>query len=204
MRRLPSYLLALLLCLPAAALAADKSEAPAKASADEGSVALLFAQSAHAMRFEGDTLTLGGLGPATVYFSERPHRLVGLMSYPAYVDLWVKGKDNFEADPPNAALAILDETETPPAVVELLAASFEGDSMVYKVRILEGELPAESGPVSLFIDHGHHHWRGFGFGWDDGFGPWGPAFGPTWDSGFSPGTFGCGFNGLFGTHHVCY
>ncbi len=197
---LRTCLLALLLVSPSAVFAEDKAETPA----DSGSVALLFAQNAHALRFEGDTLTLGGIGPATVYFSERPHRVTGLMSHQAFVDLWEQGKDSFEADPPNAALAILDETEKPPVALELLSVALQEGELVYKVRVLEGEVPAQSGPVSLFIDHHHHHWRGAGFGWGPGFGPWGPGFGPSWDSGFSSSPFGCGYNGLFGSAHVCY
>lgn len=198
-------ILILALLAPAAAFAEDE-KAPA---ADSGAVELLFTQSAHVMRFEGDTLTLGGIGPATLYFADRPQRLVGLMSHEAFVKLWEQGKDSFDADPPNAALAILDETDKAPVALELLSVTLEGEELTYKVRVLDGEVPAESGPVSLFIDHHHHHWRGFGMGWGGGFGPWGPGFGPQWDSGFGPGGigsggFGCGSNGLFGSAHLCY
>ncbi len=192
--------LILLMLAPATAFAEDKKE-PA---VDSGSVELLFTQSAHVMRFEGDTLTLGGIGPATLYFADRPQRLVGLMSHQAFVKLWHEGKNSFNADPPNAALAILDETEKPPVALELLSVTLEGEELIYKVRVLEGEVPAESGPVSLFIDHHHHHWRGFGMGWGPGFGPWGPGFGPEWDSGFGRDSFGCGSNGLFGSAHLCF
>lgn len=191
---MPALLIAfLVLLLPLTPQAAE--------TAVEDGRSLFFVQSAQAMRFDGETLTLGGLGPATVYFSDRPQRLAGLMSYQAFVNLWNKSKAGFAADPPNAALAILDEPDQPPVAVELVSVTLEVDSLVYKVRVLEGSLPAESGPVSLFIDHFHWAHRG-GWAWGPGFGPWGPGFGPNWESGFSP--FGCGVHPLLGPPHVCH
>ncbi len=189
---------ALILLLPVGLQAAETAKETT--AAEEPS--LLFVQSAQAMRFDGKTLTLGGIGPATVYFSDRPQRLAGLVSHQAFVALWDKNKEAFAADPPNAALAVLDQPDQAPVAVELVSVTLEPDSLVYKVRVLEGSLPAESGPVSLFVDHFHWAHRG-GWGWGPGFGPWGPGFGPNWDSGFGPGPYGCGTNPLFGPPHLC-
>ena len=211
MRVRSTLLLCLSLALASPAAAQDTKEA-APAFYPPGS--LLFAQSAAEMRYEGDQLTLGGIAPATLYFSDRPNRLAGVLSNQAFVDLWTQGQDSFAADPPNAALALLEESDKPPVAVELISVALEEGNLVYKIRILDGDLPAQSGPVSLFIDHffHHHHWGGPGFGpgfggwgWGPGgFGAWGPGFGPTWDSGFSSSVFGCGMNSYMGTLHACF
>ncbi len=202
MKAILASVCSLFLLVGAPAWAAEQ-EAP-KHNYAAGSVELLFTQSANAMRYDGETLSLDDIGPATLYFADRPNRMVGLLSNQKFVDIWTEGQDSFAADPPNAALALLGETNKPPVVVELLSVALEGETLNYKVRILEGDLPAESGPVTLFIDHHHHHWRGFGMGWGPGFDGWGPGFGPTWDSGFSGSVFGCGMNSYMGTLHACY
>ncbi len=202
MKAVFASLLSLSLLAGSAALAADNEAS--KAGSSPGAVELLFTQSANAMRYDGETLSLDDIGPATLYFADRPNRLVGLLSNQKFVDLWTEGQDSFAADPPNAALALLGETNKPPVVVELLGVALEGETLNYKVRVLEGDLPKQSGPVTLFIDHHHFHWRGRGWGWGPGFGGWGPGFGPTWDSGFSGSVFGCGMNSYMGTLHACY
>ncbi len=150
-------------------------------------IELLFAQNAAEMRYEDGTLTLGGIAPATTYFADRPSRLVGTMSNQAFVDHWAKGKESFAADPPNAALSLLDEPGKAPIVVELIDVALNVNELVYKVRILEGDIPAQSGPVSLFIDP--NSWGGTSLPPNvdpatdpelqpgSGFSPaWGPAF----------------------------
>ncbi len=184
--------------------------AGAQEVADDGSftidhpLKLLFAQTAKQMRFDGATMILDGMSPATLFFADRPQRLTGHFSNADFVELREAGQDSFAAEPPNAEVALLEEANKAPLVVELESVSLVDKALHYKVKVLEGESPAESGPVSLFIDHHHHHWGGFGFGWGRGFGPWAPGFGPSSDSGFSSSPFGCGSNGLFGSAHGCY
>jgi hypothetical protein len=51
---------------------------------------------------------------------------------------------------------------TPPTVATAEEAIVEGSSLSMKVSLQDGEIPAEFGPASLFIDHwhgGHHHRR---------------------------------------------
>lgn len=52
-------------------------------------------------------LTMQGITPDTLYFSDRPDRIVGRVSTREFVDHWSKGKDSFEANPPNAVLSTL-------------------------------------------------------------------------------------------------
>jgi len=113
---------------------------------------LLFAQSARGMTFDGKVLTLKDPAPATVFFADRPQRLTGHFSNADFVELWSQGADSFAADPPNAALSLLEEGDAPPRIVEIEGVSLEDGALRYRVRVLEGEIPAAAGPVSLFID----------------------------------------------------
>lgn len=157
MLRGPFGALAAALLFLAPASAADREAAPAGGD-------LLFVQMADAIRFDGDTLTLEGVGPATLFFSDRPKRLVGHMANQAFVDLWQDQDASFAGDPPNAALAFIERNGLAPAVVELTEASLEGRKLVYRVRVLEGEIPAEGGPASLFVDRGGGGHGGGGHG----------------------------------------
>ena len=76
----------------------------------------LFVQTAASMSSEGDTVTLHGLSPSTLYFSDRPQREVGHMTSRSFVDLWA------------------------------------GDDLTYRIKVLDGAVPASTGPCALFID----------------------------------------------------
>ena len=60
----------------------------------------MFVQTARAIKSDGTTLTLKDVTPATLYFSDRPKRIVGHMTTVDFVDLWAEGDNNFEEDPP--------------------------------------------------------------------------------------------------------
>jgi hypothetical protein len=70
------------------------------------------------------------------------------------VSLWAAGVNSFAVDPPNAVISFLEDEGggASDAVVVLHEPSMEGTDLTYRVDVLEGELPAESGPCSLFID----------------------------------------------------
>jgi hypothetical protein len=114
----------------------------------------MFVQVARGMTVDGDRLTLHGLAPATLYFSDRPQRVVGHLSARQFVDEWDKGENSFAADPPNAVLSFLDaDGETPDdAIVVIKDPGLEGDKISYTVQVLEGRLPAKAESCSLFID----------------------------------------------------
>ena len=209
-RMILSVLAALLWTVPPAAAQQAVPEAPDKAEGGDSTApapqSLLFAQTAQAMRFDGTTMTLKGIPPVTLFFSDRPYRLTGHIGNDRYVELWSGIQDSFKADPPNAALALLDEPGKSPIVVELMSATLRDDELSYEVRVLEGELPAESGPVSLFIDPPPPRWGpGPGRGWGPGPGRgWGPGpwrAGPWWGPGparFDPWPAGCWRGGRWG------
>ena len=115
----------------------------------------MFVQTAQGVSSEGGTLTLRGITPSTLYFSDRPQRVVGHMATTDFVDLWGVGDNSFETDPPNAVLSFLESGADAPtdAVVVLTAPSLSGDGdLSYSIDVLEGDVPAQTGPVTLFID----------------------------------------------------
>jgi hypothetical protein len=115
----------------------------------------MFVQTAQGMDSDGQSLTLRGITPSTLYFSDRPKRVVGHMSTPDFVDLWAIGDNSFETDPPNAVLAFLQPDADAPddAVVVLKEPNLDGTGdLTYSIELLEGTLPTHAGPVTLFID----------------------------------------------------
>ncbi len=94
------------------AQAQDASGAPA-AVPTPGAPAPVYeyVQQATAMQYDGTTLTLQGVSPSTVFFSDRPYRLAGQLPNQSFVDLWNAPDGPFASDPPNAALTVLSETK---------------------------------------------------------------------------------------------
>ena len=113
----------------------------------------LFVQGAARFSSKHGTLTLHGLVDSTVYFADRPRREIGHISSHRFVELWAAGIHSFATDPPNAVISFLDEEgDTADAVVVLHEATLEGHDLTYRIDVLEGTLPDESGPCTLFID----------------------------------------------------
>jgi len=114
----------------------------------------MFVQTALGTTVKDGTLTLTGVTPSTLYFSDRPQRVVGHMKTSDFVDLWGEGENSFEADPPNAVVAFLDKPDEAPddAVVVLKDPRLADGELSYAIEVLEGKIPTDSGPVTLFID----------------------------------------------------
>ncbi|MDG2053121.1 MAG: hypothetical protein P8J86_00280 [Phycisphaerales bacterium] len=55
------------------------------------------------------TLELSKPNPHVTFFTDRPERHAGTMSISQFLGIWNQGKDSFETDPPNAALAVASE-----------------------------------------------------------------------------------------------
>lgn len=143
--------------LAAAALAAVVAPLTALsplAHAEEQKAQLMLVQTAEDLKANDKTLRLVNVGQQTLYFSDRPVRIAGHMSMPAYLDEWKEGAgaDNFAADPPNATLSFVEDKDLADAVVVLRDLALEGEDLSYEVEILEGEIPASAGMASLFID----------------------------------------------------
>jgi hypothetical protein len=114
----------------------------------------MFVQTAQGATTDGNTLTLQGVTASTLYFSDRPQRIVGHMATADFVDLWDEGENSFMEDPPNAVLAFLEPGDDVPedAVVVIREPRLDDAQLSYKIETLKGEIPAQAGPLTLFID----------------------------------------------------
>ena len=114
----------------------------------------MFVQTAQGIESAGGTLTLRGITPSTLYFSDRPERVAGQMATTDFVDLWGAGENSFESDPPNAVLSFLEPGGEVPenAVVVITEPQLSGGELSYSVDVLDGAVPPHAGPVTLFID----------------------------------------------------
>ncbi len=90
----------------ASATTTGTTTAPAAASTQKAPAHLLFIVRSHsAVITEADgvyKLTLTGLDPQVLYFSDRPQRIAGQISTTSAISKWSKGPDSFKADHPNA------------------------------------------------------------------------------------------------------
>jgi len=146
-------LLASLFVVPGLARAAEPAKKEAAKTEEAAKQAdFLFVQNAQSIHYADGKLTLKGVSPTTIMFTDRPERIAGHMATARFVPFWSKGKDSFLADPPNATLSIVNEDQVNDVVVVLRDPDLKGDELSYHVRVLEGEMPAKGGPVSLFID----------------------------------------------------
>jgi hypothetical protein len=114
----------------------------------------MFVQLAGGVTSDGHSITLQKLGPATLFFADRPERVVGHVSSAKFVSQWGEGENSFAEDPPNAVISFIESGDTIPEEVTLVLRNpqLSGDSLTYAVDVLEGSLPSRAGPCSLFID----------------------------------------------------
>lgn len=115
---------------------------PAALRGDEPQPSFLFVQYASSGRLtpikgspQEMTLTLRGVSPSIVYFSDRPFREAGSQPLTELVDAWGSGTHNFLDDPPNAALEIPGGKV---AILELGSPRYDeaAKSITYRVRPL--------------------------------------------------------------------
>ncbi|MEJ8853126.1 hypothetical protein WKW79_01010 [Variovorax robiniae] len=130
----------------------------------------LFVQTGTSFTSDGKTLTIKGVAPQTLMFSDRPERMTGDVLTSKFAEFWNQGKDDFQKDPPNATISTSIDDKTDLTVVELLNPRVSGDTLTYDIKLLEGTLPTSGKQISLFIDwwYGpgwHGGWRG---GWRGG------------------------------------
>jgi len=114
----------------------------------------LFVQTANSMSFDKSSgrLTLHGVSPITVFFSDRPERIAGNMKTAAFVPFWSKGKNSFLSDPPNADISLLEGGTLRQVVAVLEAPVLKGDDLSYTIKVLQGDMPTKAAEVSVFID----------------------------------------------------
>ena len=102
----------------------------------------MFVQTAQSIAGGDGMVTLRGVSPSTLYFSDRPQRVVGHMKTTDFVDLWGAGDNSFETDPPNAVLSFLEAGGVPDDVVVVIRdPRLEDSASTYSIEVLEGAVP---------------------------------------------------------------
>ena len=131
----------------------DSNSQPAETD-DPKQAELLFVQEAHGVAFDGDTLTMNGVKPSILFFTDRPERVAGYWTLDEFMNEVSTGPDSFAENPPNATLISLEGDAFVDVVLELAERPRleNGDFIYPNVRIIEGEPPALGGVAALFID----------------------------------------------------
>jgi hypothetical protein len=147
----------ILKCLGAASLVAvllvcSSPQAAEKDKTGKKTVDFLFVQNAESVTLKDGVLTLKGVSPDTLYFSDRPNRIAGRITVADFVKQWSKGKDSFKSNPPNAVLTVLENPTPKDIVVILKDPRIEGDDLVYSVEVTDGEKAVKGEASALFID----------------------------------------------------
>ena len=107
----------------------------------------------------GYTLTLNGMDDKVLYFSDRPVRKAGFITMTQFMSDWAKGKNSFQANPPNAAivhtaLKTHDNNGIAQAIpVELTNPVATTNGWMFNLKDLQGKLSAGSyNEISVFVD----------------------------------------------------
>jgi hypothetical protein len=157
---LPLWLASVVL-LPVASLAQGAPQEK------QQTVQLLFVQNSTGVVIDktGRVLTLKGLSPTTLYFSDRPVRLAGHYRTAEYLKFWKEGPDSFLKDPPNATLSVFEKgkDDLVDVVVTLRNPRLKGNDLSYDIKVIDGKLPRAGGPATLFIDIIGMPWTPFSF-----------------------------------------
>ena len=148
------------LCAPGLALAQTAPAATSiksigtPSSAKPELIQSLIVMNARGATLQGDKLTLTGVAPNSIIFSDRPVRLAGHELTSLLLEDWGKGNDNFTKDPPNATVSVFskDGLSVKDAVVVLKTPKIENDNLTFTVQVLEGDLKGADGAAALFID----------------------------------------------------
>jgi hypothetical protein len=114
----------------------------------------MFVQVAPATEAVDGRLVLKNVAESTLFFSDRPQRVVGHIHTSQLVSVWDDGDNSFAANPPNAVLAFVGRGDTLPSdiVVEISDPLLAGSDLSYAATVLDGTLPAATGACTLFID----------------------------------------------------
>jgi len=130
----------------------------AKAEDKTPKAQLMFVQVAEDLKVDANakTIRLVKVNQQTLYFSDRPERIAGHLKMADYLKEWTAkaGKDNFGANPPNAALSVYEagQDDSTLAVVEITNPVVDGADLIYNYKLINGKMPAAGGNTALFID----------------------------------------------------
>jgi len=128
------------------------SKASDEETVDEQDVDFLFVQNAISARLSEGVLSMIGTTRETLYFSDRPDRIVGRVTTQEFVNHWSKGEDSFASNPPNAVLSVLLGPVPQDIVLVLREPHLQANTLSYNVEVLDGVADMEGGASALFID----------------------------------------------------
>jgi hypothetical protein len=115
-------------------------------------VEYLFVQHAESVTLKDGLLTLEGIGDDVLYFSDRPHRIVGRKPVEWFVEAWDEGEDSFATNPPNAVLTVKKDQELVDLTLVLDHPVLTERTLVYTVEMLDGPESGTGAHAALFID----------------------------------------------------
>jgi hypothetical protein len=119
---------------------------------EEEMVEYLFVQHAEGVTLQDSILTLEGIGDDVLYFSDRPHRIVGRVTLEDFLGSWHEGEESFAEVPPNAVLTVKQENELRDLTVVLKDPVLTDRTLVYTVEVLDGPESGSGAFAALFID----------------------------------------------------
>jgi len=136
---------------------AQVMSAPAQKTVDATKTEMvpsLIVMNAQGASLKDETLTLNGVAPNTIVFTDRPVRAAGHMLTAHLVEGWGKEGEGFAKDPPNATVSVFrkGDATVQDAVVVLKTPKLVGDHLTFAVKVLEGDLTGADGPAAVFID----------------------------------------------------
>jgi hypothetical protein len=117
----------------------------------------LIVMNARGATLQDGKLTLTGVAPNSIIFSDRPVRSAGHALTAHLLEEWSPtsaDSDNFAKNPPNATISVFskDGSGVRDAVIVMKNPKMDGDKLTFDVNVLEGDLTGADGPASVFID----------------------------------------------------
>jgi hypothetical protein len=113
----------------------------------------MFVQVAGRVVFDGRSLTLLDLAPATVFVGGRPDDSFGYLPTGLFLDRWYEDGSGTRTRGVGAVLSFLDPdmAKSCDAHLALSLPRIRGTGMEYQARVLDGEVPSTAGACVLFI-----------------------------------------------------
>jgi hypothetical protein len=131
---------------------------------------LLFVQMAQKIDYkksdsQSGVITLYDVPPQTMFFTDRPNRVVGNVPTSAFVSKWTtdKGPNGFASNPPNAAVTVFQSDGAKTAIVELRNPRLDGNKLSDDVKVLQGIGSTQPAEGVLFIDNFSEAWANNAF-----------------------------------------
>jgi hypothetical protein len=131
---------------------------------------LLFVQMAQKIDYKktdasSGVMTLYDVPPHTMFFTDRPNRVVGNVPTSAFVTRWTtdKGPNGFATNPPNAAVTVFQPDGAKTAIVELRNPRLDGNKLSYDVKVLQGISSTQPAEGVVFIDNFSEAWANNAF-----------------------------------------